>query len=172
MHRKLRIVGASSAASGNVASDDTAVPNSLRLAKLNRNPFEEQLDPVELVQFPQCVPATKTDMDAFCEDKLNELVLNAGDANLSPDYSMTPAEELRTHYASKLQVAETINGTLKDPVLLAGDSVLAAVRQCNPFNAMRKQVLDCVVVERTCDPQLSQLNLEGIKMAWWFTFYW
>lgn len=95
---------------------------------------------------PQCVPTDKTDLDAFCEDKLYGVMAARSDA------AAVALDELRQRYVETMMSDAVANASS----LIAGDSVLMAVRQCNPFNAQRKQLLDCVVVQRACAVDLNE----------------
>ena len=137
-----------------------------------------------LVHYPQCVFAEYTDLDGFCEDKIHEFVKGRRSSTQSMSPLDGPAsgssaagmashlDSLRQRYSgllsplrSQASTRESTERLLKNLLdkskssqnpMDAWDEVLLAVRQCNPFSAERKQVLDCVVVQRECGVDLKE----------------
>lgn len=102
-------------------------------------------------QFPQCVPISMIDLDAFCEDKLHDFHQSASAAETSDGDKEKSVRDLMSEYQnpdgfSLTNLPQPWNETAVDN----GIRLLTAVRHCNPFSFNRKHVLDCLAVERKC----------------------
>ena len=169
-HRKLHLVGTSPD-----SPDEPQQPDSFLQ------------DDQHLVHYPQCVFAENTDLDAFCEDNINELVnrrRSKGMDALSGSSSdvASQSETLEQRYSGLLSPSSDQDTTRESNARLmknllekkksslkpseAWNEVELVIRQCNPFNALRKQVLDCVVIRRECGVDLKEImNPSGVTDA-------
>lgn len=82
-------------------------------------------------QFPQCVREDELDMDAFCEDKILEDFQNGGRSSV-----------------------EDVDGSVLKRIISERSEMVTElkylVKQCSPFVANRKQVMQCALAERKC----------------------
>jgi hypothetical protein len=86
------------------------------------------LDSSKIHQSAQCVPENAVDLVEFCQDKLHAAAV----ANRQDELK----DELKRTYQESMAGKE--------------DQINQVVRQCNPFNIKRKQILDCLLIQRPC----------------------
>jgi hypothetical protein len=89
-----------------------------------------------MLHFPQCVHEDDLDLDAYCEDQVEEL------ANTRWTESMASERILLLDYLHSTSTDES-------------SQLVLATKVCNPFQSSRKQVLYCAVRENDCGHIIS-----------------
>ena len=83
-------------------------------------------------EWSQCIAINNDPYDEFCEDKLTDSLSSLGNGMQQTDVDL-----IRSNFTG------------------VNDELLHVVRQCNPFNSRRREMLDCMLVKRKCSMQFQ-----------------